>query len=94
MTGPFFYCSKDSIMWLLRVYVGQITLAFYFCHSCQSQVEYNCSLAKSDWLATWHLYSRKDTNKEKSRDGILGHQCDQDASLLLHSIYSLSTGGF
>jgi hypothetical protein len=26
-------------------------LAAYFCHSCQSQVEYNCSLKKVDWLA-------------------------------------------
>jgi hypothetical protein len=23
----------------------------YFCHSCQSQVEYNCSFIKVDWLA-------------------------------------------
>jgi hypothetical protein len=85
MTGPFllFSCSNDFITRLMRVYVDLIMLAAYFCRSCQSQVEYNCSFAKSDWLATWHLYSRKDTNKEKSRDGILEHQCDQDASLLL-----------
>jgi hypothetical protein len=25
-------------------------LAAYFCHSCKSQVEYNCSLIKVDWL--------------------------------------------
>jgi hypothetical protein len=27
-------------------------LAAYFCHSCLSQVEYNCGLIKVDWLAT------------------------------------------
>ncbi len=26
-------------------------LAAYFCHSCQSQVEYNCALIKEDCLA-------------------------------------------
>ncbi len=26
-------------------------LAAYFCHSCYSQVEYNCELIKVDWLA-------------------------------------------
>jgi hypothetical protein len=25
-------------------------LAAYFCHSCESQVEHNCSLKKVDWL--------------------------------------------
>jgi hypothetical protein len=34
---------------LMQVYVG--ILAAYFCHSRQSQVEYNCSLIKVDWLA-------------------------------------------
>jgi hypothetical protein len=24
--------------------------AAYFCHSCQSQVQYSCSLIKVDWL--------------------------------------------
>jgi hypothetical protein len=26
-------------------------LSVYFCHSRQSQVEYNCALIKVDWLA-------------------------------------------
>jgi hypothetical protein len=34
----------------MRVYVGLIMLAA-FCHSCLSQVEYNCLLIKVDWLA-------------------------------------------
>jgi hypothetical protein len=27
--------------------------AAYFCHSCQLQVEYNCTLVKVDWLAAF-----------------------------------------
>jgi hypothetical protein len=26
-------------------------VAAYFCHSCLSEVEYNCALIKLDWLA-------------------------------------------
>jgi hypothetical protein len=33
---------------LMPVCVGLIMLAAYFCHSCKSQVEYNCALIKVD----------------------------------------------
>jgi hypothetical protein len=35
----------------MRVYVGLILLAAYFCYSCLSQVEYNVFTDKLDWLA-------------------------------------------
>jgi hypothetical protein len=38
------------LLLLMPVGVGLIILATYFCHSCLSQVEYNCLLIKVDWL--------------------------------------------
>ncbi len=52
----YFRSSEDFIMQkvhLLRsvaVYVGLIILAAYFCQSCLSHLEYNCSLIAVDWL--------------------------------------------
>jgi hypothetical protein len=34
----------------MQVSVGLIMLSAYFWHSRSSQVEYNCSLIKEDWL--------------------------------------------
>jgi hypothetical protein len=34
----------------MPVCVGLIMLAAYFCRSCISQVKYNCSLIKVDWI--------------------------------------------
>jgi hypothetical protein len=36
---------------IMRVYVGLVMVAAYFCHSRKSQVAYDCSLIKVDWLA-------------------------------------------
>jgi hypothetical protein len=36
---------------LMQVYIGLIMLTAYFWHSSLSEVEYNCSLIKVDWLA-------------------------------------------
>jgi hypothetical protein len=58
--GPFFkffrrfidfILQKVYFAQLIRGYVGLIMLAAYFCHSCQSQVEYICVLIKVDWQA-------------------------------------------
>jgi hypothetical protein len=46
-----FITQKVYFSRFMRVYVGLIMLAAYFCHSCKSQVEYNCSLIKVDLLA-------------------------------------------
>jgi hypothetical protein len=45
-----FIRQKVSLLRLMPVCVGSIMLAAYFCHSSQSQGEYNCSLIKVDWL--------------------------------------------
>ncbi len=42
--------QKVYLLWLMPVRIGIIMLAAYFCHSCCSQEEYNCSLIKVDWL--------------------------------------------
>jgi hypothetical protein len=42
-----FYCKKCISCG------GLIMLAVYFCHSYKTQVEYNYSLIKVDWLAAW-----------------------------------------
>jgi hypothetical protein len=42
--------QKVYLLRLMPVCVGLIMLAAYFCHSCCSQVEYNCSLIKVDWI--------------------------------------------
>jgi hypothetical protein len=46
-----FITQKVYFLRLTRVYVGLIMVAAYFCHSCYSQVEYNCSLIKVYLLA-------------------------------------------
>ena len=43
--------KKCNSRGLMGVYVGFIMLTAYFCHSPQSQVEYNCALITVDWLA-------------------------------------------
>jgi hypothetical protein len=46
-----FLLQKVYFLRLMRVYVGLLMLDAYFCHSCLSQVGYNCLLIKVDWLA-------------------------------------------
>jgi hypothetical protein len=48
-----FITQKVHFLRLMRVYVGLIMEAAYFCHSCKSLVEYNCELIKVDWLDAW-----------------------------------------
>jgi hypothetical protein len=45
-----FIMQKVYLLWLMPVCIGIIMLAAYFCHSCCSQEEYNCSLITMDWL--------------------------------------------
>jgi hypothetical protein len=42
--------QKVYLLWLMPVCFGIIMLAAYFCHSCCSHEEYNCSMIKVDWL--------------------------------------------
>jgi hypothetical protein len=42
-------------------------LAAYFCHSCQSQVQYSCSLIKVDWLGF----------SSKGKPGLIPEEIDQ-----------------
>jgi hypothetical protein len=42
--------QKVYLLLFMTVFIGLIILAAYFCHSCLSQAECNCSLIKVDWL--------------------------------------------
>jgi hypothetical protein len=46
---PYWECGSGSR--LIRVCVGLIMLAAYFCHSRLPQVKYNCAFIKVNWLA-------------------------------------------
>jgi hypothetical protein len=48
-----FIIQKVYLLWLMPVCVGLIMLAASFCHSCQSQVDYNCSLIGLMLLLHW-----------------------------------------
>jgi hypothetical protein len=43
--------QKVYLLQVIQVCIGLIVLTAYFCHSCKSEAEYNCSLTKVDWLA-------------------------------------------
>jgi hypothetical protein len=42
--------QKVYLLCLMPICVRLIIFATSFCHSCLSQVDYNCSLIKLDWL--------------------------------------------